>query len=169
MPTATDDCPKAPVRVVLFGIGKGAWEPPVLLAWAEPETRPDETDVTPEADEIGVIDGALGAGTPETNRVLVQSPDVVTIVVGRPARVSLDVSGDVPFSVTLVTHTDVHADPLPPVPISVLVKFTPSPPIDDGNASVMIGFEAVTVMFEPELLLVRVEVQMPSGPEPMMV
>lgn len=170
VPTMTEVCPGGPAEVVLLEIGNGAWEPPVLLAGPAPEDRPDESDVPPVADGITELDGTFGAGTPEINSVLVQFPDVVTIVVGRPASESLDVSGDGLIFVTLVTQTDVHADPpAPPVPISVLVKLTPFPN-DDGNASVMIGFEAVTVMFGPVLLLVSVDVQMlPPDPDPMMV
>lgn len=170
VPTMTEDCPEGPIAVVLFEIGNGAWEPLVLLAWTAPEDRPDESDVPPVADGITELDDTLGAGSPEMNSVLVQFPDVVTIVVGRPASESLDVSGDGLMIVRLVTQTDVHADPpAPPVPISVLVKLTPFPN-DDGNASVMIGFEAVTVIFGPVLLLVSVDVQTPpSDPDPMMV
>ncbi|KAH7029453.1 uncharacterized protein B0I36DRAFT_350328 [Microdochium trichocladiopsis] len=157
------------------GVGDDATE--VVFVYVELVLSEPAVDllVVTAADELRYTDGdkpllqVISDDDPElrvseTSSVLDQLPEAPETVVGRALLISTGVRVGLLLD-TFVNQTEVHTEPLP-LPTNVLVTFAPVQG-GDGKTSVivMIGFDAVKVMFDDGPLLANVDVQAPPLPE----
>ncbi|KAJ1325532.1 hypothetical protein MN608_08725 [Microdochium nivale] len=127
-----------------------------------------DTYETPD-DEVGKtcvkVESPPGAGTPESQRVLVKFPGPEEIIMGVPGREASDV-GTVAGSEISVTTVTVHVDPTP-VPKMVLVVLL----LGKGKGGELVtgGRDSGRVLCATVRLVTAVDVHEPPAPVPIRV